>query len=65
MTRWLATIYYRTRAGILDVTHDLCELSDIDEIVERGPHWDTIQEVRITRGEVLIEGLTVEKAETI
>lgn len=63
--RWLATIYYRTENGTLDVTHDLEELSDIDQAVETGPHWDTIEKVVITRGEALIEGLTVKAAEQL
>lgn len=63
--RWQAKIYYRTDNGPLDVTHDLDELSDIDDVVEAGPHWDTIDRVEITRGECLIEDLTVEAAEML
>lgn len=65
MTRWKATVHYRTDSGIVDVTHDLEELADIDDVVERGPHWDTIVKVEIVRGEFLVEGLTVEGAERL
>lgn len=66
MTRWSATIHYRTDAvGLVDVTHELHELSDIQDIVEVGPHWDTIDRIVIVRGEGAIEGLTVEAAEAL
>lgn len=47
--RWKATVTYRTENGPNDVIHDLIELGDIDDLVERGPHWDTIISVRIVR----------------
>lgn len=62
MIRWTATIYYKTEAGIVDVVHDLEELADIHDVVEAGPHWDTIERVVIRRASKSIEGLTVEKA---
>lgn len=64
--RWCATVTYRTDAGLLEVEHDLNELADLDDLVERGPHFDTIMEIRIVRGEhVTSEDLTVEQAENI
>ena len=58
-------IYYRTDSGLVDVTHDCQELYEIHDLVEAGPHWDTIDRIVIVRGEVLIDGLTVEKAEAL
>ena len=64
--RWKATVYYRTDNGAIDVQHDLEELSDIDEYVERGPHWDTIERVVIERINHLESNtLTVEQAEQL
>ena len=60
--RWHATIFYRTDSGIVDVEHDLCELCDLHDIVERGPHWDTIEKITIVRSKVYFKNLTVEKA---
>lgn len=65
MTRWTAIINYRTNSGTVDVTHDLEELSDLHDVVERGPHWDTIECIVITRGERADVTLTVEKADAL
>lgn len=58
--RWRATVYYRTARGTVDVSHDLSELADLHNLVERGPHWDTIERVEITRS--VSSRLTVEEA---
>lgn len=64
--RWRATVFYRSDNGAVDVQHDLEELSEIDEIVERGPHWDTIERVVIERvNHIESEALTVEQAEQL
>lgn len=63
--RWIATVHYATDNGIVDVQHDLDEIEDLHDLVERGPHWDTIDRIVIVRGKKLVEGLTVEKAETL
>lgn len=47
MKRWKAVVYYRTDAGIVDVTHEIEELDELHYLVERGPHWDTIDHIRI------------------
>ncbi|WP_157973398.1 hypothetical protein [Blastomonas sp. UPD001] len=61
--RWSATIHYRTDAvGLVDVTHELHELEDIHDVVERGPHWDTIDRIVIVRGKGASDSLTVEQA---
>lgn len=66
MTRWLAEITYRTDAGPNVVPHDLTELSDLHDLVERGPHWDTIDKIEIFRvNHNTAADLTVEAAEKI
>jgi hypothetical protein len=63
MRRWLAEITYRTDNGPLMVPHDLAEISDLQALVERGPHWDTIDLIQIFRvNHNTAEDLTVEAA---
>lgn len=63
MRRWLAEITYRTDNGPLMVPHDLAEISDLQALVERGPHWDTIDLIQILRvNHNTAEDLTVEAA---
>lgn len=45
--RWIVTITYRTDAGPADVEHHIEELHDVDAIVERGPDWNTIENIVI------------------
>lgn len=48
--RWEATVHYRQSLGrFIDVTHDLEELSDLHNLIESGPHWDTIINISIDR----------------
>ena len=61
--RWLAKITYRTDSGPVDVEHPLVELGSIHNIVELGPHWDTIIDIHITRTDAA--DLTVERAAQI
>lgn len=60
--RWRATVHYRLDAGLVDVVHDLDELSELHELVERGPHWDTIDRIEIVRANAVPLTLTVEEA---
>jgi hypothetical protein len=47
--RWMAEIYYTTGADEVTVsTFTIEELEDLDEIVERGPDWNTIEKIEIT-----------------
>src|SRR3954451_19914135 len=63
MYRWHATVTYRTDAGPLAVEHDLEELAELHDLVELGPHWDTVIEIRVVRvGHVDGATLTVEQA---
>ena len=47
--RWHATAQHRTEAGLLDVEHDLEELAELHCLIERGPHWDSIEKIVILR----------------
>jgi hypothetical protein len=64
--RWRATVYYRTAHGIVDVVHEVSEISDVHDLVERGPHWDTVAKIEIIRiNHVTGANLTVEQAEKL
>lgn len=60
--RWIATVYYRTRAGLVDIVHDLHEIEDLHDLVEAGPHWDAIHKIDIRRASNTEQLLTVEEA---
>ena len=59
--RWIAEIVYQTDAGPVDVVHYLSELEDLHDLVEQGPHWDTIDQILVRRHDPL-QRLTVEEA---
>jgi hypothetical protein len=66
LRRWEATITYRTDDGQVDVTHDLEEIADLHELVERGPHWDTIERIVVVRvNHVTSVDLTIDRAEEL
>jgi hypothetical protein len=64
--RWRAVIRYHTEAGSVETTHFLSEIADLHDIVEVGPHWDTVLKIEIFRINHL-EGtfLTVEAAQRL
>lgn len=65
MTRWKATIHYRTAHGILLVDHDIEEIQDLHSLVERGPHWDTIDKIEIILARPAEDAaMTIEAAES-
>jgi len=47
--RWKAVVDYRSDHGTIDVVHYLEEISDLHQLVESGPHWDTIEKIEIIR----------------
>lgn len=65
MMRWLATVFYATDVGLIDVQHDLDEIGDLHDLIERGPHWDTVDHIEIVRSNKIVAGLTVERAEAL
>lgn len=62
--RWLVTVTYRTDNGPVAVDHAIEEIEDLQEIVERGPNFYAIEEIRIVIANNIEPGLTVEIAET-
>jgi hypothetical protein len=62
VTRWRATVWYRTEAGLSGVTHDIEELEELHDLVERGPSFYTIDHIEIRHNGSLPEydNLTVE-----
>jgi hypothetical protein len=60
--RWKATIFYRSENGLVDVEHALEELDELQDIVERGPDWNTIQGIIIELDRTSEPGLTIEQA---
>lgn len=65
-SRWLAKVTYRADAGSVEVLHDIEELGEIEDLVEAGPHWDTIISIEIELQRPADGGmLTVEAAERL
>lgn len=64
--RWQATVTYRTDAGPVTVEHLVEELQDLQQLVEKGPHFDCVEliEVRVHR-HATHPLLTVEQAEKL
>src|SRR3546814_20835361 len=60
--RWIATVHYRTEAGLVDVQHDLDEIEDLQDLVEHGPHFGAIDHINIVYALGGDEKLTVEGA---
>lgn len=60
--RWIATVHYRTETGLVDVVHYLSELYELQDLVENGPHWDTIDKIDIIRADNRENELTIEQA---
>lgn len=61
--RWKAVATYRTEAGPIDVEHAIEELEDLQWLMEAGPDWNTLIDIRITLARTLFPGLTIEAAE--
>lgn len=60
-TRWEVRAWYRTDNGLVDVTHDIDELAELHEIIERGPSWLALDRIEIQyRG--VPQRLTIEEA---
>lgn len=62
--RWKAEVTYRTERGPnLLVTYDFEDLSDLEDLVERGPDWNSIVKIEVTLARVSTPGQTIESAE--
>lgn len=63
MIRWCATVTYRSERGPVSVPFDLEEIAELHQLVEFGPHFDTVIAIEIRRVAPLQPALTVEEAE--
>jgi hypothetical protein len=61
--RWHVVLQYRsTKAGIVDVHHDVEELEELASLVERGPDWNSLIDCVVTLNRAIHPDLTVEQA---
>jgi hypothetical protein len=61
--RWVATVTYRTQAGPLAVEHDIEELRELQNLIERGPDWNTIASIEIILARPTNPDLTIEHSQ--
>jgi hypothetical protein len=47
--RWHAVIRYRGDVGSIGTEYFLVEIADLHDLVEHGPHWDTIEKIEVYR----------------
>ena len=45
--RWIATVIYRGDLGEIDNEFHIEELSELHDLVERGPDWNCIERIEI------------------
>lgn len=45
--RWTVTIVYRTNEGSEERIHHVLELDEVADLVEAGPSWMSIEEIKI------------------
>ena len=57
--RWIMSITYRAENGPVVVDYDMDELSEVHDIVERGPNWNAIMDITIQLSWVCEEGYTL------
>ena len=60
MKRWSVIILYRTGGEPLAEHHYVEELSEIEEIVERGPDWNAIMNISVQLNRVTDAGRTID-----
>lgn len=67
MIGWRVLILYRSDNGPVEVEHHIQEIAGLHDLVERGPHWDTISRILVTRANAPADdvGLTLEMAAMI
>lgn len=63
--RWHVVCTYRSEAGLIEVEYDIEELYELQGLIEDGPRWDTLVDIRITLNTPCYPGLTIEAAETL
>lgn len=63
--RWAVTIQYRRDRDFDNRRFELEEIVELDQLVEEGPHFDTINQIVIRRINCTHPGLTIEAAEKL
>jgi hypothetical protein len=63
--RWKLNLYYRTEKGTLKVERWINEFAEMVDLVEFGPHWDTIEKIEVFRINPINVDLTVERADVM
>ena len=65
--RWIATLTYRSERWPVDVDHHFEELDELWGLVERGPNWNALVEMKVVLNprRSTYPGLTVERAENL
>lgn len=64
--KWAVVVVYRSdKLGKIDVHHTLKELFELHDIIEKGPHFDTILEIKIHRYHPFVPELSLEKAKQL
>jgi hypothetical protein len=63
--RWIAQINYRFDNGIRGVLIGFEEFGDLGEVIEQGPHWDSVVSINVERLRDADETMTVEKASSL
>jgi hypothetical protein len=48
MKRWKAVATYKSDAGPVDIEYEIEELEEIQTLIERGPDWNALIDIRIT-----------------
>ena len=60
--RWNVTIRYRTRNGFDVKSFAIEEISELDDIIESGPDWNTIVDIVVKLQRRTSDFLTVEQS---
>lgn len=63
MKRWKAVATYNSEAGPVDIEHDIEELDEIADLIERGPDWNSLIDIRITLANRLYDCTVEEQAD--
>ncbi len=63
--RWTAVLTYRGENGPIEVMHDIEEIEELHDIVDRGPDWNTLIDIRVTLARCIYPGLTLEQSATL
>jgi hypothetical protein len=59
--RWIANINYRFNEGTRGILIGFEEFTDLGQVIEQGPHWDSVVDITIQRLRDADETMTVEK----